>query len=306
MTKEKALLLIIILVILLPGCGSKAVPANTRTLSLSEEVDESMGVISDTIVDVFSQAHIQSIRISQALLNQRIKILDEKDIWVKVEIEDGSIGWVKSRFVERGVSKTAVGDYAYRVLVTSKAAAIYSQPSGGVTVKEVVMGSEFNALVKKEGSYEVMLPGGTTGWLSQSDTIQLSFGGPIPKTSAFDFVVTLEKFKGTSYLQGGISFRGIDYAGLTYICAMVNGVNLPRSAGEQLNSGSPVSRDELRPGDLVFFGTAEDAGEVDDITVYIGNGKYIHSNRTKGYVTVESFDEEYFAEKLLGIRRIFQ
>ena len=71
-------------------------------------------------------------------------------------------------------------------------------------------------------------------------------------------VRTAEQFAGVAYLWGGTSAPGWDCSGLTSAVYAAHGVVIPRDADDQAAAGTPVDKDDLRPGDLLFYATGAD------------------------------------------------
>lgn len=263
------------------------------------------GVVMETVADVFSEPDIKSVRITQAIFNQPVNILDEYENWLKVEVVDGNIGWIKSNYIDKDCSSVDSDRYKYKIVITAKSKTISSQAKGGITIKEAVMGTELYSNYKEEDLYEVALPGKITGWIKGSGIIEIPVDGKILETTAEDFVATLAKFKGTKYLYGGVSSWGIDSSGLTYICSRINGINLPRNIEAQFNIGKKISLNEIKEGDLIFFSANKDSEDVSHVGVYVGDNQFIHANKDKGYVMYTQLDSGNFTERIIGIRRIF-
>jgi cell wall-associated NlpC family hydrolase len=111
---------------------------------------------------------------------------------------------------------------------------------------------------------------------------------------------TVDKLIGIDYSYGGTTTGGFDCSGFTGYVFKKLGLNLPRSSREQFAEGKKVARDDLRPGDLVFFNTSGNG--VSHVGIYVGNNRFAHSSCSKG-VTITSLSESYYAKRYLGARR---
>ncbi len=266
-------------------------------------------VVLETVVDIFREPDINSERVTQAIFNQPVDVIEEKGTWTKVKVVDGYTGWLKSKFIDRDCTSIMEENYTDRAVITGKTKKVNSSAGGGVTLKDVVMGTELFIKGKKDRYYEVALPGGVTGWIDTKDTIKVPSGSLIPATSAQDFVATVNKFKGTPYLWGGVSsWEGIDCSGLVYICSRINGVNLPRDADMQFEfiKTEVGSVDELKVGDLLFFSSNQELKDVSHVGIYVGEGKFVHAAKSKGLVIETDVNTEYYIKRLKGIKRIFE
>lgn len=122
---------------------------------------------------------------------------------------------------------------------------------------------------------------------------------------ASDMVITAMNFLGVPYRRGGSNEDdGFDCSGFTrHIFEMSLGLVLPRRVDDQAGAAGlvEVRRDDLRPGDLVFFNTLRRT--FSHVGIYVGDGKFIHSPRTGGAVRVEDMRFAYWSQRFTGARR---
>lgn len=110
-----------------------------------------------------------------------------------------------------------------------------------------------------------------------------------------ELVVYAANYLGTRYQWGGGSPSGFDCSGFTKYVFSHFGVSLKRRAIEQSREGQAVSRSDLQPGDLVFFGSP-----VHHVGIYVGNNSFIHAPQTGDYVKISPLTRGDYA----GARRM--
>ena len=104
---------------------------------------------------------------------------------------------------------------------------------------------------------------------------------------------------GVRYRYGGSSPEsGFDCSGFVRFVYRHFGVTLPHSSYADFNLGKKISRDSLRPGDLVFF------DGVGHVGLYIGNGRFIHAPHTGLRVMVASMSQAWYSARFDGARRL--
>lgn len=124
--------------------------------------------------------------------------------------------------------------------------------------------------------------------------------------SGSDIASYAMQFVGVPYVYGGSSPSGFDCSGFTRYVFAQFGVTLPHGATPQLSCGTEVSRDDLQPGDLVFFqGTYATSSAASHCGIYIGSGQFIHSasSGNRG-ITISNLSDSYYSRHYLTARRI--
>ena len=121
-------------------------------------------------------------------------------------------------------------------------------------------------------------------------------------TSASDVVKVAYAYRGTRYRYGGTSRGGFDCSGFTRHVYEKNGVRLPHSSRAQAGVGAPVSRGQLKEGDLVFFHTTRRG--ISHVGIYAGGGKFIHASSHGRGVRVDSLSDGYYNRRFVRARRV--
>ena len=140
------------------------------------------------------------------------------------------------------------------------------------------------------------------------DAAQQATNAPIVqqvRDRASDLVLSAMNFLGVPYRRGGNTEAGFDCSGFTrHIFESSVGLVLPRRAAEQAKAPGlqNVKKDELKPGDLVFFNTLKRA--FSHVGIYVGEGKFIHSPHTGAEIRVEDMHNSYWLKRFNGARRV--
>jgi cell wall-associated NlpC family hydrolase len=141
------------------------------------------------------------------------------------------------------------------------------------------------------------------GLISQINT-QLHEAGHSVATRTSELVGAAMGFLGVPYRRGGNSAAtGFDCSGFVRaIYSQTVGLVLPRRADEQANATQKIDKNELRPGDLVFFNTMRRT--FSHVGIYVGEGNFIHAPRSGATVRVESMQTPYWSHRFDGARRV--
>jgi len=148
----------------------------------------------------------------------------------------------------------------------------------------------------------------STASVTEFDTYTSEVETELQRNSILAFA---HKFRGVPYRYGASSPRGFDCSGFTSYVFKNFGYKLARRASHQVTNGERVSRDELQPGDLVFFGGRGNGpriGHVGIVTDVDDNGKdfsFIHASTHKG-ITVNHSTDSYYRVRYRGACRIIK
>ncbi len=118
-------------------------------------------------------------------------------------------------------------------------------------------------------------------------------------------VNTAMGFIGVPYRYGGNGPQdgGFDCSGLVRSAVQrALGQSLPRRAADQAHATRTIQKDELQPGDLVFFNTMKRA--FSHVGIYVGDNKFIHAPSSGKLVRVENMNNNYWQSRFNGARRV--
>ena len=104
---------------------------------------------------------------------------------------------------------------------------------------------------------------------------------------------------GDSYVWGAAGPIRWDCSGLTMRSFQQAGVRLPHSSRAQYSYGRSITRSNLQPGDLVFFGSP-----ISHVGIYIGKNKMVHAPRPGARVQIAEFGNYFGRKKYVGARRL--
>lgn len=113
----------------------------------------------------------------------------------------------------------------------------------------------------------------------------------------------LSQWRGTPYRFGGMGMDGVDCSGFVQVTFRDQfAMQLPRNTSDQARVGSPVDKDELLPGDLVFFRTGSGESGL-HVGIYDTDNQFIHASTSHG-VMRSSLNNTYWRNKYWQARRI--
>jgi len=181
-------------------------------------------------------------------------------------------------------------------------------------IAEAVLGTEVIILDREGDWYRVALDNGTTGYMAswlldtraQRRVRQGAAGtSPAPAASGVGqaFIDTAMQYLGYSYVRGTAGPSTFDCSGFVHYVLGRHGVHVSRSSTSLYREGTPVSRDGLIAGDVVFFQNTYRRG-ISHVGLYIGDGEFIHASNRRGGVKISELDSSYYRPRWAGARRM--
>ena len=162
------------------------------------------------------------------------------------------------------------------------------------------------------GCYKVTY-NGTTGYVSSDYMVTVKDsagsrgdGTSVASTSSLgqQIVDYAQNFLGCAYVWGGNGPTSFDCSGFTKYVYAHFGYTLNRTATDQLANGVAVTKDQLQPGDLVFFNSGYTSKPVSHVGIYIGNGKFIHASTNAYMVQIDDLSSGYYSRVYVYGRHI--
>jgi cell wall-associated NlpC family hydrolase len=129
-------------------------------------------------------------------------------------------------------------------------------------------------------------------------------GGRDGKASGSNEIVDFAlKYEGHPYVYAGEGPRAFDCSGFTmFVVQKTLGIDITHDMHVQYDMGSPVRRNALQPGDLVFFKNTFERG-MSHTGIYIGNGQFIHAENESTGVRISDLDSDYYSSRWYGAVR---
>lgn len=274
------------------------------------------GVVNLSVANIRTKPDHPEELATQSLLGTVVNVLQDEHGWYRVQTPDEYISWVDDDGVqlmtkaEADAWKSApkiiyISTYGFSYLKADEK----SEP-----VSDLVKGDILKFVDEINGYYQVEYPDKRTAFIPVKHGMKYNEWLESFEQNSDKIIETARTFMGIPYLWGGTSMKGVDCSGFTKTVYYLNGVILPRDASQQVNVGELIDTkdgfDNLKPGDLVFFGRKASADRKERAThvgMYIGKGEYIHSS---GRVRINSFDKnaanfnQYRFNSFLKARRI--
>ncbi|MEW8994707.1 SH3 domain-containing protein [Clostridium sp.] len=293
----------------------------------------STGIVKADALNVRSSASTSSKIVGTLYKNSKVEILSTSNGWHKIKFKSGT-AFVSSEFISNSnntettpgtgtVTPPEVTPPSHTVegkVAIVNADALNVRSGAGTSygiVTTVRYGSKLPIISYTNGWYNVKV-GNTTGYIS-CDYVTIAdenqSSNPIVKETPLiqsshtgeDIVAKAEEYLGVPYLWGGFTPVGFDCSGLAQYVYKQLGISLERSTYYQVHQGIIVDRNQLKPGDLIFFTTNDDdPNDISHVGIYKGNDLFIQAPQPGDCVRVSNLNSAYYSNRYYVAKRIIK
>ena len=278
--------------------GSKTPTTNTNVVGAEDNqavttYEEKTMYINDSYVNLRKVPNTSSKIVMVVALNTKLTVIGESGDWYQVKTSEGNAYVLKKLLsskqttTSRGVSLTEHTSVAMTTESVTKTVPVTSNVS--LNVSKTVTTQQENKTTSTQSASSV------------------SKGQEVVKYA--------KQFLGVPYVYGGASKSGFDCSGFTMYVYKKFGISMRHGAQAQAKLGTAVKTDKksatslkqnLQPGDLVFFLDYETMDEIGHCGIYVGDGKFIHASSGSGYcVKINSLlPGDYYNTRYCAARRV--
>lgn len=276
----------------------KSNPAAIDSISVlpDETVGEkTYGVINVSVADARMGASYAAEMGTQLLLGAPVQVLQHDDWW-RIKSAEGYVAWTTgSSFVRMTKDDFNKWITAKKIIFTDDYGFGYENPD---EKKQRVSDLAFGNMLKLEADngrfYKVSYPDGRIAYILKSQSKPYEEWLASVRLTEKSILEKALSLKGIPYTWGGTSVKGMDCSGFTKTVMLMHGIILMRDASQQVKTGIPVDisngYENLRPGDLMFFGKKAQDGKkerIRHVAFYKGDKEFIHAS---GYIRINSLD----------------
>ena len=264
---------------------------------------------------------INSSKIGKLNKGEEVLVLDEVKGWVYIQTDDIN-AWIRKDVLKEETTNTTTiknddkannndiqeQEIEKKVLYVNSPS-IYVRKGPATTyevVDTLVQNNQVTAIAESGDWYKVELGNGTQGYIAKrllsaskaettsrgaeermtEEAAQVTETEQVTTTSSSkgeEIAEYAKQFLGCKYVYGGSGPSTFDCSGFTMYVYKNFGISLSHSARAQSSNGTYVSKEELEPGDLVFFKDYETMDGIGHCGIYIGDGNFIHASSGTGY-----------------------
>jgi len=242
-------------------------------VSTTENAELGYGKVTASAVKIRSGAGTSYSELDKAKRGEKAYIIGINNGWYRVIFEN-HVGYIRSDYLE-------LTEVPYENKSSSNTPKFFR---GGKSTGTDVSAGALN---------------GSSGTSSGSSSSGSTATGT---ASGNKIVATAKQYLGVPYKWGGTDPSGFDCSGFVYYVLRCNGINVSRTQTAMYSEGTPVSKANLQPGDVVFFQNTYKAG-LSHVGIYVGGGQFIHAPSSGKVVSYADLNSDYYIEHYYGAVR---
>ena len=234
----------------------------------------------------------------------QVVVLKKLEQWQQVRI-DGVDGYIFSQFVTLPANASAPEEKNVIRYVNANSLNIRSLPTtDSEKLGELTRQNKVVYLENIAGWARIETAAGIIGYVKPEYLVDNLAAVSRGNDEKVERLLQISKtFLGVPYVHGGYSMKGTDCSGFVKMAFAKVGITTPRSSSAYGSAGVRITRDNLRPGDVVTFDIRNN-GTIGHVGIYLGNDQFIHASSTKGKVVIARFST--YNEKYMGARRFIR
>lgn len=251
--------------------------------ALAAELAHRIGTVNTTTLYVRSEPTKESTCLTLIPLGEEYTVVDETDEWAQIEI-DSILGWVSKEYLDIRV------EFEEAISIEEERAQIAAQEEAKRKADEARRRANEQAAAAQAAAAQAAQAAAQAAAQTAESAGPTAETAPAPTTTSSSNSALGEaiaayamQFVGNPYVYGGNSLtNGTDCSGFVKLIYQEFGYSTTRRASTQYNDGRKISVNEVKPGDLVFYGK----GSIDHVAIYVGNGKVVHASTARTGIKV--------------------
>ncbi len=294
------------------------------------------GVVTASSLFVRSSTGTLSPALTTLPYGTIVELLAYDGAWYKIKFGNGMEGYVSADYISLDLSLAVSTPYVVYGYINATYLNIRATTDTySESLALLPMGTCVEILTGDGLWYKIRTASGTEGYASANyvsltpvdEPEESDVTNPTPTTNIAPIVTVPEatapvtdemvqlgmsiveegkKYLGRPYVWAASGPASFDCSGFTMYVMNLFGIQLPHQSGMQYNYGYSVEKENLIPGDLVFFSSKSTSG-VAHVGIYMGDGNFIHaSSGSAKSVTVSPLSANYYTTHYLGARRLIQ
>lgn len=295
-------------------------PENTNKIITSAEQPVSYRFVNANELNVRSGAGTDYEKVVTMKRKEKVELLSISGEWAKIRTSSGKTGYTLSEYLVAKESDVGPEEPIAYMFINADTLNVRSGASADTDKITTLKRGDKVGYFDKNGEWvRIQTSSGKTGYIlskylvDDEKSVSRAEDSVSRASSAVSGDVTelaqqiadySTNFQGVKYVYGGYSTKGFDCSGFVKYVYAHFGIAVPRTAADYAIFGEKVSRENLRPSDILLFDTDGGTWDVSHVGIYLGGDKFIHASTTKGRVIIMSLSE--YRGQYYGARRVIK